>query len=129
MSPRPCSGHEVDELGRDELGGAHQVALVLAILIVRDDDDLAVAQVLDRLLDGIPMSCLVRLAAVVPQAREVRRQQAIHVLPERVTLDMHPVPGPPFAQVRVLQSKRNQGDLDHVRARASRSPSGSRRRP
>ena len=43
--------HEVDHLGRDQLGRAHEVALVLAVLVVRDDHDLAVAQVLDRLLD------------------------------------------------------------------------------
>ena len=44
--------HEVDHLGRGELGRADEVALVLAVLVVRDDDDLAVAQVLDGLLDG-----------------------------------------------------------------------------
>ena len=52
ISPRPCSGHEVDHLGRDELGRADEVALVLAVLVIGHDDDLAVAQVLDRLLDA-----------------------------------------------------------------------------
>ena len=45
-------GHEVDHLGRDQLGRADEIALVLAVLVVGDDDDLAVAQVVDRLLDG-----------------------------------------------------------------------------
>ena len=44
--------HEVDHLGRDALGGADQVALVLAILVVRHDHETALADVLDRLLDG-----------------------------------------------------------------------------
>src|SRR6185503_1589557 len=48
----PVQGHEVDGLRRDQLRGANEVALVLAILVVRDDDELAVLQVVDRLFDG-----------------------------------------------------------------------------
>ena len=48
----PVQGHEVDHLGRGQLGRADEVALVLAVLVVGHDDDLAVAQVVDRLLDG-----------------------------------------------------------------------------
>ena len=44
--------HEVDVLRRRELRGKGQIALVLAILRVADDDHLAGADVLDRLLDG-----------------------------------------------------------------------------
>src|SRR5690348_6661293 len=44
-------GHEVDHLRRGQLRRADQVTFVLAVLIVRDDDDLAVSQVLDGLLD------------------------------------------------------------------------------
>ena len=44
--------HEVDHLGRGQLGRADEVALVLAVLVVGHDDDLAVAQVVDGLLDG-----------------------------------------------------------------------------
>ena len=50
--PAPLLGHEVDRLGRRELGGHREVALVLAVLVVADDDHLARADVLDRLLDG-----------------------------------------------------------------------------
>ena len=39
--PARVRGHEVDRLGRRELGGDHEVALVLAVGIVDDDDDLA----------------------------------------------------------------------------------------
>jgi hypothetical protein len=34
-------GHEVDRLGRDLVGGQHQIALVLAILVVDHDHHLA----------------------------------------------------------------------------------------
>ena len=44
-------GHEVDGLGRDLLGGHDEVALVLAILVVDEDDHLAGADVVDRALD------------------------------------------------------------------------------
>ncbi len=44
-------GHEVDRLLRRELGGDDEVALVLAIGIVDDDDHPAGADVLDRFLD------------------------------------------------------------------------------
>ena len=47
--PAPMQGHEVDHLGRDQLGGANEVALVFAVFVVRDDDDLAVLQVFDGL--------------------------------------------------------------------------------
>ena len=43
--------HEVDRLGRDLLGRDRQVAFVLAILVVDDDDHLAVADRLDGVLD------------------------------------------------------------------------------
>ena len=49
--PASLLGHEVDRLGGDELRGHRQVALVLAVLVVADDDHLALADVLDRLLD------------------------------------------------------------------------------
>src|SRR5579863_95059 len=44
-------GHEVDRLGSDELGGHRQIALVLAVLVVADHHHLALADVLDRVLD------------------------------------------------------------------------------
>ena len=41
IEPAPLLGHEVDGLGRRELRGHRQVALVLAVLVVADDDHLA----------------------------------------------------------------------------------------
>ena len=50
--PPPVQGHEIDHLGRGQLRGTDEIALVLAILVVGHDDDLAVSQVVDGLLDG-----------------------------------------------------------------------------
>ncbi len=44
-------GHEVDRLGRCELGCDRQVALVLAVGRIDDDHELPLADVLDRVLD------------------------------------------------------------------------------
>src|SRR5206468_8256630 len=44
-------GHEVDRLGRRELGGDRQVALVLAVGRVDHDHELSLPNVLDRVLD------------------------------------------------------------------------------
>ena len=49
--PARLLGHEVDRLGGGELRRHHQVALVLAVLAVADDDHAAAADLLDRLLD------------------------------------------------------------------------------
>ena len=50
--PAPLLGHEVDRLGRRELGGERQVALVLAVLVVADDDHPPGADLLQRLFDA-----------------------------------------------------------------------------
>ncbi len=50
--PAAVRGHEVDRLGRRELRRDGQVALVLAVGGVDDHDELALADGLDRLLDG-----------------------------------------------------------------------------
>ena len=50
--PAAVRRHEVDGVGRDELRGDREVALVLAVLVVDDDDEAARADLVDRLLDG-----------------------------------------------------------------------------
>ena len=47
ISPRPCVGHEVDRLGRDELGGHGEVAFVFAVFVVDHDQHAAGAEFLD----------------------------------------------------------------------------------
>ncbi len=49
------SGHEVDDLRRHLFGGANQIALVLPIFIVGDDDDLAAANRCYRVLHRIEL--------------------------------------------------------------------------
>ena len=41
--------HEVDDLGRDQLGRADEIAFVLAIFVVGNNEHLTVADRLDRL--------------------------------------------------------------------------------
>ena len=48
----PVARHEVDGVGRDLLGRDREVALVLAVLVVDDDDELPGAERLDRVFDA-----------------------------------------------------------------------------
>ncbi len=50
--PAPVGGHEVDRLRGDAIRRDGEVALVLAVLVVDDDHELAGADVLDRVIDG-----------------------------------------------------------------------------
>src|SRR5271165_7282091 len=45
-------GHEIDDFGCDLLGGDGKVAFILAILVVDNHDNAALAKVLDRIPDG-----------------------------------------------------------------------------
>jgi hypothetical protein len=47
----PVQRHEVDHLGRSQLGSAHEITLVLTIFVVGHDNDLAIAEIIDRLID------------------------------------------------------------------------------
>ncbi len=44
--------HEVDVLGRDELGGEHEIAFVLAIFVVDEDHHLAGADLVEGTRDA-----------------------------------------------------------------------------
>ena len=55
--PAPLLGHEVDRLGRRELRGQRQVALVLAVLVVAHDDHPPRADLLQRFLDRGERGC------------------------------------------------------------------------
>ena len=46
------AGHEVDRVGRGELRGDDQVAFVLAVLVIDQDEHAAVARFLDQFLGG-----------------------------------------------------------------------------
>ena len=47
------AGHEVDRFGRHLLGGDRQVAFILAILVVHQDDHLALTEVFENFLDCV----------------------------------------------------------------------------
>jgi hypothetical protein len=49
--PAAVARHEVDRLGGDELRGEGQVPLVLAVLVVDEDDHLPGLEILDSLFD------------------------------------------------------------------------------
>ena len=83
--PAPLLGHEVDRLGRGELGRERQVALVLAVLVVAHDHHPPAADVLDRLLDRGER----RGRAGNAHARTA--SQPLHVLGEHVHLDVDAV--------------------------------------
>jgi hypothetical protein len=69
--PTSVGGHEIDDVRRDILRRADEVAFVLAVLIVRDDDHLAATDGLDRVLDGVEVHAG-RLFANCPQHRGSR---------------------------------------------------------
>ena len=94
--------HEVDDLGRRELGGDDEVALVLAVGVVDDDDEPAVADVLDRRLDrGERASSRGSRSRLQPSA-----EQALDVLREHVDLEVDRVAG---------RERAERGDGERVR--------------
>ena len=79
--PARVGRHEVDRLGRRELGRNRQVALVLAVGIVDDDDHPALADVLDRFLDR-------REGRGHGHPRRLAGEQLLDVLGEHVGLEI-----------------------------------------
>ena len=69
--PASVRRHEVDRFGRDPVGGDREIALVLAVLVIDDDHELAGADVGDRVLDGRPGS-----SRLIPRARGSRTRRA-----------------------------------------------------
>ena len=63
--PRPWREHEVDGFRRRLLGGDDEVALVLAVFVIDEDDHAALAQLVDSLLDGTE-ALFVRLHDLLP---------------------------------------------------------------
>ena len=89
--------HEVDRLGRHLLGGDRQVAFVLAILVVDDDDHLAAADRGDRVLDRrerarerAPLAIL-SLCLSWSLTAHLQLHRADHVLADHVALEVDPV--------------------------------------
>ena len=124
--PARLLGHEVDRLGGGELRRHHQVALVLAVLAVADDDHAAAADLLDRLLDrrerALPR--LGRRVLVSGSPSSGSRSllsgewchQPLHVLRHDVALDVQLASRRELAEVRPLQGLGDQRDLDPILA-------------
>ena len=99
--PAPVGRHEVDRLGRRELGRQREVALVLAVLGVADDDHAAGADVLDRLLDAAE--------------RGLRHAfELLHVLGQHIDLQVDRPTGRSGAERRALERLRDERDLERV---------------
>src|SRR5258705_10207008 len=65
--PAPMRGHEIDHLGGDGVGRADQVTLVLAVLVIRHDDELPRADIRDGLFYRSERhSCLTYLPTTSP---------------------------------------------------------------
>ncbi len=66
-------GHEVDRFGSDLFGGDHQIALILAVFVVHENDHAPFPQVFQYLRNGIghPLPPLGRLRRI-RAAREIR---------------------------------------------------------
>ena len=81
--------HEVDRLGSDELRGDRQVALVLAVGVVDDDDEPPGADVLDRLFDRrerrdrLPRGCMDGHCEIVALSRLTVGRLALRTSRER----------------------------------------------
>ena len=95
MRPRACVAMKLTASSRRELGGDDEVALVLAVGIVDDDDHPAGADVLDRLLDRRELA---------------HRAQPLDVLREDVDLEVDRVAGLERAERRRLERVRDERD-------------------
>ena len=58
--------HKIDDLGRDFFGRADEVTLVLAVLVVDDDDHLAVANIRGGFVNGGKWHLRKRLQNAIP---------------------------------------------------------------
>ncbi len=110
-------GHEVDGFGRDLLGGERDVAFVLAVLVVDDDDHAAGADLLDgsgnvgkglgahddcivaNLVYKLVNKYLVSSAQYLVSSREVQHRQ-------QLLMEFFPRDGHGFASLQVLHTAR-----------------------
>ncbi len=110
------AGHEVDRLGRDVVGGEHQVAFVLAVFLVDQDDHAAGAHVGDdvfdrrdghRRIDGWRGASCAGF-----RGRGWGREHALDIAGDQVDFQVDPAARLQRAQRRVLHGVRDQVDAD-----------------
>ena len=117
--PAPVRRHEVDRLRGDAVGGDREIALVLAILVVDDDHELAGADVGDGVLDAGQPHLLLPVPGCGERRAELpRRQRAGDVACDEIDLKVHAGPDRPAAGRGVAERQRNQRDgegrLEHI---------------
>ena len=119
--PAPLLGHEVDRVGRRELGGHGEVALVLAVLVVADDDHAA--------RRGCPRSPPRRWrTASACACLLIAGHQLLDVLGQDVHLQVDRRAGRRGAEVGALERLGDQRDVERVVARPRRRSARRRRR-
>ncbi len=106
--------HEVDRVRSDVLGSHDEVALVLAILVVDDDDHLPGGDVLERLVDGCEPDLL-----ACRRAHRVRTDQLLDVLGHDVHLQVHCTAGLGGSQGRALERLGDERDVERAFVDAS----------
>ena len=104
--------HEVDGFGRDVVGGQHQVALVLAVFLVDQDDHAAGAHVGDDVFDGGNRDMGVLMRRAFMHASRLGGEHALDVAGDQVDLQVDAAAGLEPAQRGVLHGVRNQVDAD-----------------
>ena len=118
IQPRAWRGHEVDGVGRHELGGHHEVALVLAVLVVDDDDHLAGGDVLERLLDAWRTDVVAARLGSPPRASGPRPMRGAPptsfstYLARMSTSRLTGVPGAAVAEVGALERLGDERDVE-----------------
>ncbi len=110
--PAPLLGHEVDRLGRRELGGERQVALVLAVLVVARRRPSCPGGS-SSIASSIVANGVRRLVAEA-SLHSVRLQQPLDVLGEHVDLEVDGRARGHRAEVRALERLRDQRHLEAV---------------
>src|SRR5205823_4680473 len=124
--------HEGDRFGRHALGGHDQIALVLAILIVHDDDHPTGAQLGENLADGIERRRLGCGCALTGQwqdlghgARSGDTAQSVYPSARRRTArtNSRPARAPPAAATTATRSSHTQHAPKVTRRPLSQPPS------
>ena len=101
-----CVGrHEVDRVGSCELRCDHEIAFVLAVGVIDDDDEATFSDVFDRGFDRRERgrNCHMDRLAL---------EQTLDVLGENVGLEVDPVAGREVAEGRCGERVRDQGDSE-----------------
>ena len=109
IRPRPCLRHEVDRVRRHRRRRHGQIALVLAILVVDDDDHAAIADGLDGLFDGGEGTRAVR-APLAMRIFELFRSYTVS--PVRSTASQHQLASVPRHGRRTCRPCRIPGSRD-----------------